>query len=128
MFLTWLFLAHFTTIMLSSHPKSRLHQKSETIQSCIYFSKIVEEQLMGHILTYLSLMMQFHNIEIIKGAFHRMFLQHVHLTFSFPMFFLVGKVVLLMVVYLTMHVRSHLLFHLAHTCWQMLGFQLVIHL
>jgi len=70
---------------------------------------------MGHTLMYLSPMMLFHNIAIAKVASHRMSLLHVHLTCSFPMFFLVGKAVLLMVVYLTMHVGSHLLSHLAHT-------------
>ena len=83
---------------------------------------------MGHTSMYLSLRMQLQDIAIAKVASHRMFLLHVHLTCSFSMFFLAGKVVQVMAMYLTMHIGSHLLSYLAHTYWLMLGFQLAMHL
>ena len=105
-------------------PKDQTPKRFGTIQSCILSSRIVMEQLMALIL---FLMMPLPTIIIVKAASHRMFLLHVLLTCSFVMFFLVGKAVLQMGMYLTMHGRSHLLSHQEHTFWQMLGFQLVMH-
>jgi len=55
---------------------------------------------------------QYHNR---KGSILQNSLAACTFDMQFVMFFLVGKAVLLMGVYLIMHGGSHLLFHLAHT-------------
>ena len=108
-------------------PKDQTPKRFGTIQSCILSSRIVMEQLMALILMHLFPMMLLPAIAIVKAASHKMFLLHVLSTCGFLMFFPVGKAVLRMGVYLTMHGRSHLPSHQEHTFWQMLGFQLVMH-